>query len=58
MPHDRGDSPLVWAEHSFGTFAMLPDHIALGVRAAGMVFERSENDREIAEPGVQFPLRR
>ena len=56
LPTIVGAAPLVSPEHSFGTFAMLPDHTALGVQAAGLVFDLAEAEWQITEPGVQMPL--
>lgn len=56
LPTIVGAAPLVSVEHSFGTFAMLPDHTALGVQTAGLVFDLAEAEWQLAEHGVQLPL--
>lgn len=43
-----GAASLVSAQQAFGTFAVLPDHTALGVQAANLVFE-------IADAGWSLP---
>jgi hypothetical protein len=38
-----GAASLVSPSHSFGTFAVLPDHTALGVQAAALLFDLADN---------------
>jgi hypothetical protein len=49
-----GAGSLVSATQSLGTFAVLPDHTALGTQAAGLVFEISENDWKLPNPKVVY----
>jgi hypothetical protein len=52
-----GAASLVSARNSFGTFAVLPDHVALGAQAAGMLFDIADENWQIAgDAQVQLPL--
>jgi len=52
-----GAASLVSASLSFGTFAVLPDHTALGVQAANMLFELADNNWMVSVNGeVELPL--
>jgi hypothetical protein len=52
-----GAAALVSPRQSFGTFAVLPDHTALGVQAAGILFELAENNWSLPpDAQVQLPL--
>lgn len=52
-----GAASLVSPVHSFGTFAVLPDHTALGAQAAGLVLDIADNQWELsADAEVQLPL--
>lgn len=52
-----GAAALVSPMQSFGTFAVLPDHSALGVQAAGMIFDLADSDWMLpADAQVQLPL--
>ncbi|MFZ5896907.1 MAG: hypothetical protein ACOY0T_37970 [Myxococcota bacterium] len=51
-----GAASLVSPEHSFGTFAVLPDHTALGAQAASMVFDLADNRWSLDDTRVQLPL--
>jgi hypothetical protein len=52
-----GAASLVSPANSFGTFAMLPDHTALGVQAANLVFDLADNHFAIGQAGeTQLPL--
>jgi hypothetical protein len=52
-----GVGALVSPGQSFGTFAVLPDHTALGVQAAGLVFDIAGNDWQVpVEAEVALPL--
>ena len=45
------------ARNSFGTFAVLPDHVALGAQAAGLLFDIADESWQIAgDAQVQLPL--
>jgi hypothetical protein len=56
VPVVVGVSTLVSTEARFGTFAVLPDHEALGVQAANIVFELSENDWRADEFPIELPV--
>jgi hypothetical protein len=52
-----GAAALVSPRQSFGTFAVLPDHTALGVQAASMVFDLADNNWQLpAGAPVQLPV--
>jgi hypothetical protein len=52
-----GAAGLVSARQSFGTFAVLPDHTALGVQAASMIFDLADNHWALpAGSDVQLPV--
>jgi len=51
-----GVPTLVSAEARFGTFAVLPDLEALGVPAAHVLFEISENDWRASDHAVELPV--
>lgn len=52
-----GAASLVSTVHSFGTFAVLPDHTALGAQAANLVLDIAENRWQLeAGAEVQLPL--
>ncbi len=44
VPTIVGASSLVSPEHSLGTFAVLPDHVALGAQAAGLLLDIAAAD--------------
>lgn len=46
---------LVDSKLNFGTFAVLPDHYALGMQAAGMVFDLLENNRNLSGQSIEQP---
>jgi hypothetical protein len=50
-----GAAGLVSPRQSFGTFAVLPDHTALGVQAASMIFDLADNHWALP-PGEQAQL--
>jgi ABC-type uncharacterized transport system substrate-binding protein len=49
-------SSLVSAQRSFGTLAVLPDHTALGVQTANVIFDIAEDRWQLPERGAQLPL--
>jgi hypothetical protein len=57
IPTIVGAGSLVSAQRSFGTFAVLPDHVALGSQAAGLLLDIADDDWQL-EPGksIQLPL--
>jgi hypothetical protein len=57
IPAIVGAAPLVAPGAGFGTFAVLPDHTALGAQAANMIVDLSENDWVLSpDLDVQLPL--
>lgn len=57
VPTIVGAGSLVSPVRSFGTFAVLPDHVSLGAQAAGMLFDIADNDWQLEpNPMVQLPL--
>jgi hypothetical protein len=56
-PSIVGVSSLVSAKNSFGTFAVLPDHVALGAQAGSLMADIADNDWKIPRGElVQLPL--
>ena len=51
-----GVQALVSSEFRFGTFALLPDHEALGVQAAQLLFELEESEWRADSIAVQEPV--
>jgi hypothetical protein len=52
-----GAASLVSPTHSFGTFAVLPDHTALGAQAASLMFDIADNDWTVpSSEDPQLPL--
>jgi hypothetical protein len=57
IPTIVGAAPLVSPVQSFGTFAVLPDHAALGVQAASLLFDLADSNWTITpDARVQLPL--
>jgi putative ABC transport system substrate-binding protein len=56
VPVIVGAANLVNASSPFGTFAVLPDHNALGVQAANLVFDLADDDWKAAEHDTEYPL--
>ena len=56
VPVIVGAAPLVSAQAAFGTFAVLPDHAALGVQAANLVQDLAEEQWDAAHHSVELPL--
>jgi putative ABC transport system substrate-binding protein len=57
IPTIVGAAPLVSPVQSFGTFAMLPDHTALGVQAASLLFDLADADWILESTArAQLPL--
>jgi ABC-type uncharacterized transport system substrate-binding protein len=56
VPNIVGASSLVSPAQSFGTFAVLPDHSALGVQAANLVFDIADNDWAVPERSAELPV--
>jgi hypothetical protein len=56
VPNIVGAQSLVSPAQSFGTFAVLPDHAALGVQAANLVFDLADNDWHVPARGAELPV--
>jgi hypothetical protein len=56
VPVIVGAGPLVSAQAAFGTFAVLPDHAALGVQAANLILDLAEEGWNAAAHPVELPL--
>jgi len=56
IPIIVGVASLVNADLSFGSIAVVPDHEALGVQAANLVFELADRDFAAPPPRVEVPL--
>lgn len=56
LPVTVGVSGLVNSKVSFGTFAMLPDHVAMGVQVANTIYDLSEDSWSTEGRGVEQPL--
>jgi hypothetical protein len=57
VPTIVGAASLVAPGTNFGTFAVLPDHTALGTQTAGMILDLADNDWTLDEEmDVQLPL--
>lgn len=56
VPVIVGAAPLVSPQAAFGTFAVLPDHAALGVQAANLIQDLAEEDWDAAHHSVELPL--
>ena len=57
LPTVVGARSLVSLGHSFGTLAVLPDHVSLGSQAANLLFDMADNGWQLpADAAVQLPL--
>jgi hypothetical protein len=57
LPSIVGAASLVSAQSNFGTFAVLPDHVALGAQAASMLLDIADNEWRVdTRGGIQLPL--
>lgn len=56
VPIIVGASNLVTPSEPLGTFAVLPDHEALGVQAANLLFDLADNDWNARDHSVELPL--
>lgn len=57
IPTIVGAASLVSPSQSFGTFAVLPDHTALGTQAANLMLDIADNDWTLPNAGAtQLPL--
>ena len=56
LPLIVGVSNLVDPNSPLGTLAVVPDHEALGLQAANLIFDLSENDWQVESHPVELPL--
>ncbi len=56
VPVVVGAEPLVNAQAPFGTFAVLPDHAALGVQAANLILDLADDGWRADEHAIELPL--
>jgi len=56
VPVIVGVAPLVTPASPFGTFAVLPDHVALGTQAANLIFDLADNDWRAEDHPIELPL--
>jgi putative ABC transport system substrate-binding protein len=56
LPLIVGVSNFVDPSSPFGTLAVVPDHEALGLQAANLIFDLSENDWRVENHPVELPL--
>lgn len=56
LPLLVGVPNLVDPAEPFGTLAVVPDHEALGLQAANMIFDLADNDWNVQERAVELPL--
>jgi hypothetical protein len=56
VPTIVGAASLVSPNQSFGTFAVLPDHTALGTQAANLLLDIADNDWSLPSATAQLPL--
>lgn len=56
VPLVVGAASLVSAKFDFGTFAMLPDHGALGMQTGGLIFKLADQDWVLERAEIQPPL--
>lgn len=55
MPIIVGVGTLVNPQFHFGTFAVLPDHVALGSQAASVIYDIMDNNWEVEQTGEAQP---
>jgi hypothetical protein len=57
LPTIVGAASLVSAKSTFGTFAVLPDHVALGAQAGSLLLDIADEDWELDDSSrIQLPL--
>jgi hypothetical protein len=56
VPVIVGAAPLVSPQASFGTFAVLPDHGALGVQAANLILDLADEGWTATQHPIELPL--
>ena len=56
LPVIVGIKPMLSTKLNFGSFAIVPDHYALGVQAASLIAEIMEEDWEIGDRDIEQPV--
>ena len=56
LPVIVGIKPMLSTKLNFGTFAIVPDHYALGVQAASIIAEIMEEDWVIGDRDIEQPV--
>jgi hypothetical protein len=56
VPIVVGAAPLLNSSSPFGTFAVLPDHAALGAQAANLIFDLADNSWRVEDRAIELPL--
>jgi putative ABC transport system substrate-binding protein len=56
VPVVVGAAPLLNPSSPFGTFAVLPDHAALGAQAANLIFDLADNQWRVEDRAIELPL--
>jgi len=56
VPVVVGAAPLLNPSSPFGTFAVLPDHAALGAQAANLIFDLADNDWRVEDHAIELPI--
>jgi putative ABC transport system substrate-binding protein len=56
MPVIVGAPNLVTKEHPVGTFAIMPDDVALGIQAANLIFDIADDEWKISGREVSLPI--
>jgi hypothetical protein len=56
IPVIVGVPTLLGKDYPLGNFAMVPDHVALGVQTANMVFDLAENNWQLSDRSVKLPI--
>jgi hypothetical protein len=56
VPVIVGAAPLLEAEDRFGTFAILPDHDALGVQTANLILDVADDGWRVEDHPIELPL--
>ena len=56
VPVVVGAAPLLNPSSPFGTFAVLPDHAALGAQAANLIFDLADNNWRVEDHAIELPI--
>ena len=56
VPVVVGAAPLLNPSSPFGTFAVLPDHAALGAQTANLIFDLADNDWRVEDHAIELPI--